>query len=625
MDIEDNNQQLVEASRNSVVLSRSGQLLTRMTLDLLPLAQCKRKHDDQEADPSFSRGIEAYAQKDFQVAIRELTVAAELGHRIAQFRLAMMYLDGVGGVSNYKLAYHWFHRAAEQGDADSLNKLGWMCEAGFGVERDQARAVNWFRQAAERGHLEAQFNLAVKYDNGEGVSQNHAEAARWYRLAAEQGLADARFFLAQALESGEGVPKNIEEAIDWYILASEQGNRSAKVTLWGHALAERYLPEDEIEKISVERLGVEMRHPLAEYKYAYRLLVGEGIDKNVDLAFELYQKAAEKGFAPARAHLLSIYSLNFEARLPVKVDPAWKKQEFDPEGIEIKPRWMYLEPGAFDVAAVTRYREHRLCAEGGDEDAISELACDYYFGRGTVSNQGRALEWLRKGVAINDTYCHYLFGYMLRYGIGTSKDEKNALVHLKKASKGGNASATRMAADLLLEGESDSKKAKQAMKLWSGLAENGDAESQFSLGHILSTGKYLPISHEKAVFWYTKAADQGHTAALFNLGIKYEFGLGVEKDQHRALFLYRRSAEGGLVRACEELSQIYEKGKFGDQSSKEAGRWAAEAQRLRAEAETAKGSSQPPSLTALTASRRRQRLEQKRSLQRKASEMIGKG
>lgn len=497
-----------------------------------------------------------------------------------------MYLDGVGDVSNHKLAYHWFHRAAEQGDADSLNKLGWMCEAGFGVERDQARAVNWFRQAAERGHLEAQFNLAAKYDNGEGVFQNHDEAARWYRLAAEQGLADARFFLAQALESGEGVPKNIEEAIDWYILASEQGHRSAKVTLWGHALAERYLPEDEIEKIFVEMLGVEMRYPLAEYKYAYRLLVGEGIDKNVDLAFELYQKAAEKGFAPARENLLSIYSLDFEAELPVKVDPSWQKREFDLESIEIKPRWMYLEPGTLDVAAVTRYREHRLCAEGGDEGAISHLACDYYFGRGTVSNHGRALEWLRKGVEINDVYCHYLFGYMLRYGIGTSRDEKKALVHLKKAAKGGNASATRMAADLLLEGESDSKKVKQAMKLWSGLAENGDVESQYRLGYILSTGKYLPVSHEKAVFWYTKAADQGHKVALFHLGLNYEFGLGVEKDLHRALSLYRRSAEGGLVHACEKLSQIYEKGEFGDQSSKEAERWAAEAQRLRADAET---------------------------------------
>ncbi len=621
MDIEDNNHQLVNANRNSVVLSRPGQLLARMTLDLLPLAQRKRKHDDQEAEPPFSRGIAAYAQKDFQVAIRELTVAAELGHRIAQFRLAIMYLDGVGGAPNHKLAYYWFHRAADQGDADSLNKLGWMCEAGFGVERDQARAVNWFRQAAERGHLEAQFNLAAKYDNGEGVAQNHAEAVRWYRLAAEQGLADARFFLAQALESGEGVPKNIEEAIDWYILASEQGHRSAKVTLWGHAQAERYLPEDEIEKVFVERLGVEMRHPLAEYKYAYRLLLGEGIAKNVELALELYQKAADKGFDLACAHLALICSLEFEGYGLVKLDPAWKRKKINPDALDLKPRWMYLEPGVSDVLAVTVFRVHRLCAEGGDESAIRALACDYYFGRGTVPNHGRALEWLRKGVAINDIYCHYLLGYMMRYGVGVPRDDKNALVHLKKAAKMGDRSAARLVAGMLLEGVSDSKKVKQAMKLWSGLAENGDVESQFSLGYIFSTGEHLPISHEKAVFWYGKAADQGHTAALFNLGVKYELGLGVDKDQQRALSMYRRSAEGGLVRACDELSQIYEQGKFGDQSVKEAERWAAEAQRLRADAERAKEASQPPSLTA---SRRRQRLEEKRSLQRKASELIGK-
>jgi TPR repeat protein len=624
MDIDDNNQQLVKANRNSVILSRPGQLLTRMTLDLLPLAQSKRKHDDQQAEPSFLRGVEAYALKDFQAAMRELTVAAKLGHRIAQFRLAMMYLDGIGDAANHKLAYHWFHWAAEQGDADSLNKLGWMCEAGFGVERDQARAVNWFRQAAERGHLEAQFNLAAKYDNGEGVSQNHAEAARWYRLAAEQGLADARFFLAQALESGEGVPRNTDEAIDWYILAAEQGHRSAKLSLWRHALDERYLPEDEIEKVFVERLGVEMQHPLAEYKYAYRLFVGEGVPKNCELALNLYKKSANKGFYPARAHLLMIYSLRFEGVGSIEADPAWKKQKMDPEISGVKPRWMYLEPGQSDVEAVSKFREHRLRSEGGDEDAISELACDYYFGRGTVLNHVRALEWLLKGVANNDVYCHYLLGYMLSLGISTPRDEEKALLHLKKAAKAGHVSATRMAADLLLEGDSDSKKVKQAVKLWTGLAESADAESQFSLGYIFSTGKHLPISHEKAVFWYTKAADQGHTAALFNLGVKYEFGTGVNKDQRLALSLYRRSAEGGLIRACEELSQIYEVGKFGEQSAPEAKRWAAEAQRLKIEKERGKGASQPASLSTSKTSLRRQRLEQKRSLQRKASELIGK-
>lgn len=622
--MDDNSQQLAKANQNSIILSRPGQLLTRMTLDLLPFAQSKRKHDENEAEPSFSRAIEAYALKDFQLAIRELTVAAELGHRIAQFRLAMMYLDGIGEALNHKLAYYWFYRAAEQGDADSLNKLGWMCEAGFGVERDQARAVNWFRQAAERGHLEAQFNLGAKYDNGEGVSQNHAEAARWFRLAAEQGLADARFFLAQALESGEGVPKSIEEAIDWYILAVEQGHRSAKVSLWGHALAERYLPEDEIEKIFVERLGVEMQNPLAEYKYAYRLLVGEGVSHNGELALRFYQKAADKGFYPARAHLVLIYSLDFNGADAIKVDPKWKQQKLDPEIIEIKPHWMYFEPGHFDFEAVTLFRENRLRSEGGDDDAISDLACDYYFGRGTVSNHVRALGWLYKGVAINDAYCHYLLGYMLRFGISISVDEKKALFHLMKAAKAGHFSATRMAADLLLEGDSDSKRVKQAVKLWTGLAERGDAESQFSLGYIFSTGKHIPASHKKAVFWYSKAADQSHAAALFNLGVRYESGTGVNKDERLALSLYRRSAEGGLIRACEELSQIYEIGKFGEQSAPESKLWAAEAQRLKRENNITKTTSQPASLTTAATSLRRQRLEQKRSMQRKASEIISK-
>ena len=39
----------------------------------------------------------------------------------------------------------------------------------------------------------AQYNLGVMYDKGQGVPQNHKTAVKWYRLAAEQGDARAQF------------------------------------------------------------------------------------------------------------------------------------------------------------------------------------------------------------------------------------------------------------------------------------------------------------------------------------------------------------------------------------------------------------------------------------------------
>lgn len=287
---------------------------------------------------------------------------------------------------------------------------------------------------------------------------------------------------------------------------------------------------------------------------------------------------------------------------------------------------MYLEPGSSDVDESTEFRRHRIRALGGKEDAISNLACDYYFGRGTSKSYEKALDWLRKGVAVDDVYCHYLLGYMMRHGIACQRDEEGALSHLKKAAKRGHVPASRMAASILLADKNASSRIKQGLGLLTDCAQKGDADSQFDLGYLYTVGELVPSSDEQAIFWYRKAADQNHMVALFNLGVRYESGLGLEKDPRLALALYKRSAECGFVRACEELIDIYQKGRFGESNPQEAERWSLEASRLKVEAEKENQNEKLgiAEIANTGTSRRRQRLEQKRSLQRKASDLLGR-
>lgn len=619
MEYEETNKYIAKIDQNGLVLSRPGHLLTRMTWDVLPVALRKKEIDDFQASPAFELGCAAYAAKEFEKAREELTKAAELGHRVAQFRLAMMFLEGIGGNADYHLAYNWFHRAAEQGDPDSLNKLGWMCEAGFGVDRDHARAVNWFRQAAERGHLEAQFNLAAKYDNGEGVSQNYAESARWYRLAAEQGLADARFFLAQALEEGEGLPRNMDEAIDWYILAAEQGHRSAKLRIWSLALSGKYIPEDDSERIFIESIGVEMKNPIAEFKFAFRYLSGNGIKRNLNQAIELYLKSAEKGFLSAIGHLQLIQKYNFTVSDELLQKIKNLRPKADLYISKSAPSWMLLEYGSSDLSKVNKFRDNLIRAEGGGSEWVSELACDYYFGRGTAVNYSRAQEWAEKGAKFNDNYCQYLLGYILCHGIGgVAIDMKCGLSELIKSAKSGNSSAARLAASFLIEDSRNVKNVEQAVSLWTELAERGDSNSQFDLGYFYSKNSN-PDSQEKSVYWYTKAADQGNKAALFNLGIKFEYGVGVKKDIKMALHLYKKSAASGLIAACDILGEIYASGRFGEKDLEESQHWLDEAKRLRVEKEKEKLSETVLGLDRSSVSSRSKRLDEKRALQRKVS------
>ena len=62
-----------------------------------------------------------------------------------------------------------------------------MYDRGRGVPQDYKLAFKWFTKAAEQGYASAQFNLGSMYNQGDGVPQDDKMAFKWYTKAAEQG------------------------------------------------------------------------------------------------------------------------------------------------------------------------------------------------------------------------------------------------------------------------------------------------------------------------------------------------------------------------------------------------------------------------------------------------------
>lgn len=109
---------------------------------------------------------------------------AKHGDKEAQCRVAKVYYDEE---KNYEEAVKWYHKAAEQGNADAQYTLGLCYAKGQVVEQDYPKAVKWYRKAAEQGNAAAQNNLGWCYYYGQGEEQNYAEAVKWFNKAAEQG------------------------------------------------------------------------------------------------------------------------------------------------------------------------------------------------------------------------------------------------------------------------------------------------------------------------------------------------------------------------------------------------------------------------------------------------------
>ena len=61
---------------------------------------------------------------------------------------------------NYKKAFEWYEKAAEQGIAMAQFYLGLMCERGVGVDQDDSMAMRWYAKAAAQGHEDAQMAIS---------------------------------------------------------------------------------------------------------------------------------------------------------------------------------------------------------------------------------------------------------------------------------------------------------------------------------------------------------------------------------------------------------------------------------------------------------------------------------
>lgn len=150
-------------------------------------------------DPAaiYADAVELLQTGQAEAGAAEMQRAAEAGHPMAQYRLALAYERGEGVGVDLAAARIWTERAAASGVAMAMHNLGVYNARGEGAARDEAAAFRWFRQAAEFGVPDSQYNLGILYERGRGVSEDKSEALFWFLLAARQGDAQATARVAE--------------------------------------------------------------------------------------------------------------------------------------------------------------------------------------------------------------------------------------------------------------------------------------------------------------------------------------------------------------------------------------------------------------------------------------------
>ena len=141
-----------------------------------------------DLESQFNLGVILEARDRNKEAALWYGKAAERGHAVAQYNLAVLYFNGNGVRRDFGRAAELLTTSAEKGNTDAQFLLGRIYFTGQGITRDLEKEAAWYRQAAIQGHTLAQYNLGVLYYLGEGVKQDKVEAYALWSTAHDQGL-----------------------------------------------------------------------------------------------------------------------------------------------------------------------------------------------------------------------------------------------------------------------------------------------------------------------------------------------------------------------------------------------------------------------------------------------------
>ena len=141
--------------------------------------------------------------------------------------LALTFADRNTILHDYKVAAHWFRRAAEQGHAEAMFFLGILHSAGQGVEKDPGAAATWYEKSAAAGSADAMYNLGYLHLDGKGVAQDDEAALRWFRKASEKGHSRSMYTVGAMHFEGRGVARDNAKALEWFTRSADSGNAEA--------------------------------------------------------------------------------------------------------------------------------------------------------------------------------------------------------------------------------------------------------------------------------------------------------------------------------------------------------------------------------------------------------------
>lgn len=204
-----------------------------------------------------------------------------------------------GGGENYREAYKWFEKAANEGHRGAQLYAGWMHHKSQGVEQDWRKAIYWYTKAAEQGSLSSQMYLGEIYRDGSWSDLEDFELAKfWFEKASAGGDVQATVNLGELYEYGWITERDSFQIK--YGHAGEPDLEKARAIYQqvyddGHLIGKHYLGR------SYDVKSYDPTHKYRDYP--------KSRPYDVSKAIEIYMEAGNEGHVPSMYRIYELYCL----------------------------------------------------------------------------------------------------------------------------------------------------------------------------------------------------------------------------------------------------------------------------------------------------------------------------
>lgn len=277
----------------------------------------------------------AYARSEYTQADSIFRIAADRDSPEALYYLGEMNYEGIGTPKNFKKGFEYTTRSANLENKLAEYRLGLIYRDGLDVARDDDKAVRYFENAgriidkgAEAGNPEFQFLKGDMYLHGNGVPMNRQRAIEYYEAAAAQNHPQAQYQLYELLEKQDN-----EKAMNRLRQSAGQGYPKAAFKL-GDILIGGKDPEGLvwIQKAARQNYSPAFRKLGAIYQNAHNpdikaLQQIYGIEANDSISHFYTQKAVDFDFDNYWA--MFDLALDYEKGTGTPRDPAMAKKYYD--------------------------------------------------------------------------------------------------------------------------------------------------------------------------------------------------------------------------------------------------------------------------------------------------------